>query len=103
MYRHNNILLGVRLLLCPFSRIIVVGSPPAPVSSHRFLTQKCGARYGFHLMEQDLYPVRKWFVAPIMSLPDLLLLFERFTAGKINDYFSVPVAFIVPSGIMKAN
>ena len=54
-------------------------------------------------MKQDLNPVRKWFVTPIMSLPDLLLLFERLTAGKIDDYFSVPVAFIVPSGIMKAN
>lgn len=53
--------LGVGLILHPFSRIIEVGSPLGPMTC---LTTGSWtdnvARYEFHLVEQDLYPVGKW-------------------------------------------
>lgn len=53
--------LGVGLILHPFGRIIKVGSPLGPMTCviTGSLTDNA-ARYEFHLVEQDLYPVGKW-------------------------------------------
>lgn len=58
---------------------------------------------GFHLMEQDLNPVRKWLVTSIMFM--ILLQDGHGLPGQsgYNPYSSPPVACVAPSSTVKTN
>lgn len=73
IYGYNNKSLRVNLILCPFSKIIVLG-PSGPLL-HLAIDSwpNNGTKNGSHLVEKDLNPCRKWLFIPMMFL---LLLHE---------------------------
>ena len=62
--------LEVRLLWCPFSRILLVSFLLGPMT---YLVMGYGlihgARYGFHPVEWDLNLTSKWFATPMVVMP----------------------------------
>jgi hypothetical protein len=57
--------LGVILILCPFSRIIALGSL-LKLMIYLATGSFSNARYGLHLMEWTSVLIRKWLITPIM-------------------------------------
>lgn len=64
IYWYNNKSLGVYLILCSFSRAVVVGSPQRTydLSGHRFL-------YVFQFVDNSLDVIRKWLVILMTFMP----------------------------------
>lgn len=62
------------LILCLFDSVIVVGSPLKSITCLAIGSwTNNGARYGLHLVEWDLNPIRKLLFMPVMVMPLFLL------------------------------
>lgn len=67
---YNAESLGVSLMLCSLTRAAVLGPPLEPMPHQvtgSWLSD--GAKFGFHLMEQGLHPIRRWLLTPKMFMP----------------------------------
>ena len=70
IYGCNNKSLGVGLMLCPFSRITVVGSLVGFITCLDIDSSSSNAaKYGFHFIHSTLNPIRKQFVTSMTFMP----------------------------------
>lgn len=72
MYRYNNKLLGVSVLVCRCISITIIGPPLGHVTYLATGAQPSnGTRYGFYFVEWNFNPTREWLVTPVVLLPVL--------------------------------